>query len=792
MNRIDGKPKTLQELLQGKKYTIHYYQREYRWGRKQIEQLIDDLTLTFNDYYEDKHETPAVENYGYYYLGSIIRTDGKEKAIIDGQQRLTSLTLLLIYLNNLQKQENFHKVQVDQMIFSDSFGKMSFNLDVAERRRCFESLYNNKDFDLNGESESVRTMYSRFKDIEELFPDELKKEALPLFLYWLKERLMLIEIVTPTEQDAHKIFVTMNDRGLSLNNAEMLKGYLLSEIVDDNDRDEANKLWKRTVMKLKESSEHASEGIINTEDVDFIATWIRAKYANTMREGKKGATDKDYEIIGNEFHQWVRQNSSEMGLQKSVHYKDFVKEEFRKFADIYIKLKDYSSKFNSNFEYVYYNANRNLNYQVMIILSAITNEDNQEVIDKKIKLVSYFVDLFATIRTFNYKKVNFNTVKTMIFRIIKEIRNKDVASIAVILSHEIKNMDINLDGIKEFRLNQFTVRYLLHTLARFTSFINKEMGNPSDFETYVNRNQKNSYDIEHVLPNDFDEYSDSFDNEEEFQLHRSKLGNLIILPRDKNRSYQDMPYSKKVTKYLGDNILAKSFNAQAYSNNPSFIKLKYNFKPYDDFGKEDINERQILYSRIAKDIWNIDKFKEIAQTWNTDLDNQMKIETKTQKKAVVKNKTKNTRQELLSKFWSKLLNEINKHTDLTHGLSLEKERTDHWLSIGSGVSGIVISMVITTRNTSIEVGIDVGSKEQNKIIFDNLIAKKVDIESKYGEKLEWRRLDKKKRSTVTHKVHHINYYNEHQWKDIIDFFVQNLPKFVNVFQPYLLEATKHN
>ena len=209
-----------------------------KWGRKQIEQLIDDLSSTFTDNYSEDHETSEVENYGYYYLGSIIRTDENEKAIIDGQQRLTSLTLLLIYLNNLQKETGIHKVQVDQMIFSDSFGKMSFNLNVADRRLCFESLYKNKEFDVDNESESVQTMYARYKDIEELFPDDLKNGALPLFLYWLKERVILIEIVTPTEQDAHKIFVTMNDRGLNLNNAEMLKGYLLSEIVQNSYRDD--------------------------------------------------------------------------------------------------------------------------------------------------------------------------------------------------------------------------------------------------------------------------------------------------------------------------------------------------------------------------------------------------------------------------------------------------------------------------------------------------------------------------------------------------------------------------
>lgn len=792
MNKLEGKPKTLQELLDGKKYTIHYYQREYRWGRKQIEQMIDDLITTFSDYYSVGHEAQDVESYGYYYLGSIIRTEDNEKAIIDGQQRLTSLTLLLIYLNNLQNDLNYRKVSVDQMIFSDSFGKMSFNLDVAERRKCFESLYQNKNFDLNDETESVKTMYSRYKDIEELFSDELKSEALPLFLYWLKERVMFIEIVTPTEQDAHKIFVTMNDRGLNLNNAEMLKGYLLSEIADDEERSNANKIWKETVLKLKSSSEQAREGSVNTEDVDFITNWLRAKYANTIREGKKGAKDKDYESIGNEFHQWVRQNSAEMGLNKSDDYRDFVTEEFRRFANIYINLKLYSTNFSKDFEYVFYNAKRNLNYQIMLIMSAISKDDTQEIIDKKIRVVSYFVDMFATIRVFNFKKVNFNTVKFTVFRIMKTIRSKDISEIAVLLYHEIKNMSINIEGIKALKINQFTVRYLLHVLARITSFINEKMGNPSDFQSYVNRDQKNSYDIEHVLPNDFTEYSDQFDSEEEFQIYRSKLGNLIMLPRDKNRSYQSMPYPQKVSKYMGDNILAKSFNKIAYKNNPSFLNLNYDFKPYNDFGKESINERQNLYYEIAKDIWDIDKFQKIADAWDKELHDKLEKEKEIQNKVVSKYVEPNSTYELRSKLWKQLLNELNQYTNLTQGLSMDKVRTDHWLSIGSGVSGVVFSMVITSRKTSLEVSINVGSEYQNNMFFDKLSLNRQSIEKSYEKKLEWNRLENQKMCIIKYNLYDLNYFNENHWDDIINFFKIDLEKFVNAFKPYLLQVSKSN
>ena len=235
MNKID-KTDTLAKILAHRRFTVDVFQREYRWGRKQIEQMISDFQGTFEEFYDpDNHDTPQeVMNYGYYYMGCIICTGGSPNKIIDGQQRLTSLTLLLIYLNNLQQQQaaqGFRCVQIDHMIYADHFGTKSFNIDVEDRQLCLHALIGN-DMNYQPENESAQNMLDRYKDIADIFPDELKGEALEYFIYWLMEKVLLLEIDTPSEDEAHTIFLTMNDRGLSLNSAEMMKAYIMQQIVE--------------------------------------------------------------------------------------------------------------------------------------------------------------------------------------------------------------------------------------------------------------------------------------------------------------------------------------------------------------------------------------------------------------------------------------------------------------------------------------------------------------------------------------------------------------------------------
>ena len=609
MNKITGSPVEVNKLFNDK-YTVHYYQREYNWQEKQIKELIDDLATEFLENYQVDDNVKDVEKYGNYFLGPIILTN--DNAIIDGQQRLSSLTLLFIYLNNLQKNNRTGRVQIDNLIYSEKYGDKTFCINVSERKACLQGLFDSGEYDINNEkSESVINLYNRYKDIEKIFPDELRNELLPLFINWLIYNVVLIEIRTDSEQDAHKVFVTMNDRGLRLTPTEMLKGHLLSEIGDNTIRNKANDIWKEKNLILKE--------IEKDGDSDFIKDWLRSQYADSIREGKKGSEDKDFEVIGQTFHKWVMEKTSLMGLNKSVDFEQFILKEFKTFSNIYIRLKGFSQKFNKEYEYVFYNADRGFTFQYQIILASICTNDTSDIIDKKIKLVSCFIDQFIAMRVFNFKTVDYSSIKYTIFNLTKKIRRKNINELVKIFEEYIRGIGYTLEGIDNFYLNQFTARYMLHILSRITYYLEENSGINSSFYNYVNRQQKNPYDIEHVWANNYTQgnHQSEFSTEEEFSSYRNRFGGLLVLPKDKNRSLQDMEYINKSVKYDSENLLARTLNGNCYGNNPLFLRFMQNdalsFKPYNQFDKANLIERQHLYKEICKIIWNTDLFQTIVQ-----------------------------------------------------------------------------------------------------------------------------------------------------------------------------------
>lgn len=620
MQKID-KTDTIQTILTKGRFEVDYYQREYRWGRKQIEEMIMDFYDAFwHDYDPINHtSTQVVEKYGYYYMGSIICTNDSPRKIVDGQQRLTSLTLLLIYLEHLQKklQTQPYVKDISDMICKDNWGTNTFNLDVPERKDCMQALFDgNKAY--TSENESCQNLLARYEDIEEIFPDDLKGKALPYFIYWLKGKVIFLEIDTPSEDAAHTIFLTMNDRGLSLNSAEMLKAFIIQQ-VGEADRNEVNKIWQKNINQIKNAYNSASSGSVKAEDVDFISTWMRAKYANSIRETKKGAEDQDFELLGEKFHTWVRLNArSKMQLLQPKQYKELITIEMVQMTNLYLQIKNYLENMIKGYEAVFYNAHRNISYQSYLIMSAVRVDDVPAVVEQKIKMIATFIDIFASTRIFNYKKINWNTNKALLFRIMCQIRNKDVKTLGITLTAVLQRMNEKLEAVMDFELNQFTGRYMLHMLARLTDYVDVKMGHASQFVNYIDRLPRSSYDIEHILPDDYPSYASMFNDEEDFRNYRRKFGNLLLLTNDHNRSYQDMSYQKKVVQYLSDNILAQSLNEKAYQNNPKFLALTttFPFKAYmDKFDKNAIRERLRLYTELAKAIWNPEKIKEIAGGW---------------------------------------------------------------------------------------------------------------------------------------------------------------------------------
>lgn len=173
MRPIEGQARSVRELLQGVKYSIDYYQREYRWEAKQVRELIDDLSEMFLDGYVPGSPPEAVDEFPHYFLGSIIISQrGNQSFVVDGQQRLTTLTLLLVWLRNAQRDLD-DGVDVDALIFSTRLRRKTFNLEVDERADCMEALFEDEPFDPTEKSESVQNLYQRYQDIDDHFPNRL-------------------------------------------------------------------------------------------------------------------------------------------------------------------------------------------------------------------------------------------------------------------------------------------------------------------------------------------------------------------------------------------------------------------------------------------------------------------------------------------------------------------------------------------------------------------------------------------------------------------------------------------
>lgn len=138
---------------------------------------------------------------------------------------------------------------------------------------------------------------------------------LPLasFVDWLIESVYFIEVAASSDADAYAIFETLNDRGLRLTPAELLKSFLLSKIDTESTRHEMNEIWKDRVAGLRKR--------LNWEgaDADFIKTWLRSQYMET---------ESDRDSINRQFHRWVGKNTERLKLHGSDDFRRFIETDF--------------------------------------------------------------------------------------------------------------------------------------------------------------------------------------------------------------------------------------------------------------------------------------------------------------------------------------------------------------------------------------------------------------------------------------------------------------------------------
>jgi Protein of unknown function DUF262/Restriction Enzyme Adenine Methylase Associated/Protein of unknown function (DUF1524) len=586
-DRIIGRTSNVRQLFTGRRYTIDAYQREYSWETKHVEDLLTDLSQRFLAAWDALHERRDVRHYPAYFLGPIIVTADERINLIDGQQRLTTLTLLLIFLGRLQEGRDDAVADIRSLVYSQLYGEETFTLDIADRRRGMNAVLHGQELDPRKASPSERTLIARYRDIEDTFPEALRGEALPFFIDWLLGRVVVVEVITPDAASGQAIFETMNDRGQRLTSLDMLKSHLIAQ--SRRYAGEVHEAWRGHLVPLA-AVDPGAPG-------DLVKYWLRARYA-------QDAADDD--AITTAMHQWVRRYGKIIGLHRPVDYRDFACVELPTAAGWYRRLLAAAARLTPGLEPVYYNAYNKVPWQFPLILSALRTGDDEEEFLAKARLVAGFLDVVVARSMMSYQDYRQAALGRRILELGRALRRLDRAGMAVRLRAELDVLAPDLGDAASFGLRQRNRAHVRYLLARIASWVDQQCGIDHSFCWYAG-GPGPAHEIEHVLPDRVPQ--DAGVTAKEYAELRNRFGALLLLPKATNAALGALPYPRKLPFYAGLNLLARSLHPVCYERNPAFVAFVVEsglpFQPYPyGFDETAVHQRQQLYRRIAARVWD--------------------------------------------------------------------------------------------------------------------------------------------------------------------------------------------
>ena len=612
LQQITGSAKSISELFSPiRHFTVEYYQREYAWTTTNVEELINDLTRNFLSDYVPGHPRESAAGYSPYFLGPIVTySSGGKSYLVDGQQRISTLTLLLIHLKQISDDSD-QAMALGNMVYSGSYGRPRFRMDVEDRTQVMHTIWEGGDAQPAVPDASSSNIWDRYQDIKRLFPDELVGPALPYFIDWLSHRVVLVEVVTPDKNMALEIFESMNDRGLQLSNMDMLKSFLLSRIEVPERIEAANKIWRDCVNDLRDVQKNG--------DSEFMKTFVRAKYAQTIRESGKGTTPKHFEDIGTAFHKWIREQTEPptanrngtpadraMSFHNNADFETFVINDFLVQSRRYIKLLTVSQDFTPGWEYIYYNARNDFTLQYLVLVAASEVDDTNETFRQKSALIAKFIDLMIARRMVNFKRRGYSSMYRPMFALAKDVRGLDLDQLRKLLADRAAALEEQFTGVSRFALTNMNKSDVHYLLARMTSWLEDDRTD----KYFKGGAASEPFEVEHVWANKYERHIDEFPSENDFQQTRNKFAGLLLLPKSFNASYGAMPYEAKVEHYVGQNALAKTLALGVGSRDPNArrkaaeLSVTITAHPHS-FQKADLEARQELYRAICERIWDL-------------------------------------------------------------------------------------------------------------------------------------------------------------------------------------------
>ncbi|QSZ48071.1 DUF4268 domain-containing protein [Arthrobacter sp. D5-1] len=226
---------TLAGVLEGKKqYQIPLYQRVYSWGTKQLEQLWADVF--------ELERSVAIDPKASHFIGSLVLASSPDSGaigvsrflVVDGQQRLTTLTLLLAalrdHLAETGDSERAHAIDVQYLINVFDKGKPLKVLPTQADRAAYLAVLNRAP--RAGGEDAVGVAYRFFRAKIAAADDPEDPHDLELLEAAVVGGLALVVVTAEPSDNAHRIFESLNNTGLRLTQSDLLKNYLFMRLGD--------------------------------------------------------------------------------------------------------------------------------------------------------------------------------------------------------------------------------------------------------------------------------------------------------------------------------------------------------------------------------------------------------------------------------------------------------------------------------------------------------------------------------------------------------------------------------
>jgi len=604
---------SVDKLFGSTTFYIDFYQRQYKWNEIPVNRLLDDIFHKFNsEYARNKELTPRKETitakYSWYYLNTYVTNsiDGRIY-VVDGQQRLTTLTLLLIKLRHLAIKFN-SKLQgwVNNKIVGHSGYETEFWMFHEKHIATLNSLYegvSSKEIDTSAGITS-QNMVKNYEIISTWLDKQLvDAHKFETFTFYFNLRLVLINL-NVEQTDVPMVFEVINDRGVKLKPYEILKGKLLGQIDKiELDKFKLNDLWENQVNQLNDMVQDVID--------DFFVQFFKAKLVNSRAAGRR---------FDNNYHREMFEEDIDVILKlkdNPAQVKTFLLNDFKYFTDLYERFLKAYREYDSTQPFAHYNRLNELDSIFILILSGCMINDKDEAI--KIYTITYEFDrLFCLLQLQGaYDSNSFNEV---LYAISPQIRDQHHETYRKIFDAFL------IDEINTKRGTQteetFTYSYFKDTgnglNPRFKRYF---FGRVEEFiATNTNVNLKhslndlvtktgavNGFHIEHILSYN-PENLEHFENDEErFERERNRLGALLLLKGKDNISSKNEKYAKKLKSYAGTLYWNETLRADTYTKKLDFQHMMHsfslNFRPLDVFGMTEVEERHKLLFEISKLIW---------------------------------------------------------------------------------------------------------------------------------------------------------------------------------------------